>query len=250
MEQTGDPGSSDIRTRLYSRYVTGRTYAFTPSTAADLEPRGHQLRRIIRRHFPEDRSARILDLGCGHGALLHFCAELGYRDAIGIDGSPEQVDAAHRLGLRNVTHGDVLRTLAEEAAGRFDVVVTFDVLEHFDKSTLLNVVDGVHRILKPGGRWIIHAPNAEGPLGARMRYWDLTHELAFTSESIILLLRSSGFERISVFEDEPVPHGLASAGRWMLWKVFRNLLRLYLIAESGYGNAVFTQNLFAVAYKP
>jgi len=250
MERTGVPNSSDIRTRLYSRYVSGRTYAFTPATPADLESRGHQLRRIIRRHFPEDRSARILDLGCGHGALLYFCAELGYREASGVDGSPEQVDAARRLGLANVTQGDVLGTLAEASPDHFDVVVTFDVLEHFDKSTLLHVVDGVHRILKPGGRWIIHAPNAEGPLGARMRYWDLTHELAFTSESILLLLRASGFERISVFEDEPVAHGLASAGRWMLWKVFRNFLRLYLIAESGYGNAIFTQNLFAVAYKP
>ena len=114
----------------------------------------------------------------------------------------------------------------------------------------IGLVDEVCRVLRPGGRWIIHTPNAESPFGMRVRYGDLTHELAFTRTSLAQLL-SSGFSQVSCYEDQPVPHGLKSAVRWALWKVFRTLLRLYVAAETGDSgrDAVFSQNLLCVAFK-
>ena len=41
---------------------------------------------------------RILDLGCGDGALTEKLAALGC-DVVGVDGSPEQVAAARERGL-------------------------------------------------------------------------------------------------------------------------------------------------------
>jgi hypothetical protein len=84
-----------------------------------------------------------------------------------------------------------------------------------------------------------------------MRYWDLTHELAFTRTSIIQLLLSSGFSNVQCFEDAPIPHGLTSAGRWLLWKAIRSGLRLYLAAETGdtASSAIFSQNFLTVADK-
>src|SRR3984885_11901365 len=41
---------------------------------------------------------RILDLGCGDGALTRRIADAG-ADVVGVDASPEQVGAAQRLGL-------------------------------------------------------------------------------------------------------------------------------------------------------
>jgi SAM-dependent methyltransferase len=130
-----------------------------------------------------------------------------------------------------------------------DVVVAFDVIEHFMRDELLGFVDEVRRVLRPGGRWIIHTPNAESPFGGRMRYGDLTHELAFTRHSIGQLLLSSGFSSVRCFEDTPVPHGVKSAARWVLWKLFRGVLRLYMAAETGDGDAshIFTQNFLVVA---
>jgi hypothetical protein len=85
----------------------------------------------------------------------------------------------------------------------------------------------------------------------RIRYGDFTHELCFTRTSLSQLLLSSGFQQANCFEDQPVPHGMKSAVRWALWKVFRNLLRLYVAAETGDSghNAVFSQNLLCVAFK-
>ena len=239
------------RTRIYTHYVQSRMQALAPDTLAGLTPRAPYLHRLVREHFPPDRQAAVLDLGCGHGALLHFAREAGYTDLRGVDGSPQQVAAARRLGIEGVAEGDLLDTLAGQADASLDVVVAFDVIEHFTRDELLPFVDQVHRVLKPGGRWIIHVPNGESPFFGAIRFGDLTHELAFTRISIAQLLLSSGFADLRCFEDTPVVHGAKSLLRWLLWKGFRGVLRLYIAAETGdASNArIFSQNLLAVATK-
>ena len=239
------------RSRIYSRYVQAREQTLAPRTLAGLEPRSHALRKMIRQHFPANKDVRVLDLGCGHGALLHFAREAGYTHLRGIDGSPEQVAAARRLGIDGVEEGDLRDALATQADASLDVVIAFDVIEHFTRDELLPFVDAVHRVLKPGGRWIIHVPNGESPFAGRMLYWDLTHELAFTRTSLAQLLLASGFADVRSFEDQPVVHGAKSALRWVLWQGFRGLLRLFIAAETGEAGAghIFSQNLLAVARK-
>ena len=68
-------------------------------------------------------------------------------------------------------------------------------------------------------------------------------------ESLTQLLSASGFADVQCFEDDPVAHGLKSAVRRTLWRVIRSGLRLYLMAETGEMNAIFSRNLMAVAVK-
>ena len=236
------------RTRIYTHYVDARAQALAPDSLGGLTPRSPALRRLIQKHFPADKSAAVLDLGCGHGALLHFAREAGYSNLRGVDGSPQQVAAARRLGIDGVEEGDLRDALAAQPDASVDVVIAFDVIEHFTRDELLPFVDAVYRVLRPGGRWIIHVPNGESPFAGRMRYGDLTHELAFTRTSLAQLLLASGFAEVRCFEDQPVVHGAASAMRWALWQGFRGLLRLYIAAETGDagGGHIFSQNLLAV----
>ena len=198
-----------------------------------------------------DRSARILDLGCGHGAFIYFLREAGYTNVVGVDKSPEQVAEAKRLGIAGVQEADLWEILQQSPDASYDVVITFDVIEHFSKDELLPLVDGVQRILRSGGRWVIHTPNGESPFAGRMRYWDLTHEMAFTRMSISQLLQSSGFVKVVCREDKPIPHGLKSAVRWILWKMIRSGLRFYIAAETGAAESecIFSQNFLVVAVK-
>jgi 2-polyprenyl-3-methyl-5-hydroxy-6-metoxy-1,4-benzoquinol methylase len=239
------------RTRIYNQYVQAREQILAPESLDGLQPRAPFLRRLVREHFPTDRDAVVLDLGCGHGALLHFARAAGYTNLSGVDGSPQQIAAAQRLGIEGVAEGDLRDTLAAQADASLDVVVAFDVIEHFTRDELLPFVDQVHRVLKPGGCWIIHVPNGESPFFGSIRYGDLTHEIAFTRTSLAQLLLSSGFGEVRCFEDVPVVHGAKSALRWLLWKGFRSVLRLYVAAETGdASNAhIFSQNLLAVARK-
>jgi 2-polyprenyl-3-methyl-5-hydroxy-6-metoxy-1,4-benzoquinol methylase len=242
--------TESLRARLYGHYVSGGQ-ARAPASLAGLAPRAPFLRALVRRHFPESRDATVLDLGCGGGALVHFAREAGYRDVRGVDVSAEQVAAAGRLGIAGVEQGDLLEPLGALPEGSQDVIVAFDVMEHFSKEELLLLVDSVHRALRANGRWIIHVPNGESPFGTAIRYGDLTHELAFTRESISQLLLASGYRSVECFEDAPVAHGFKSFMRRALWSVARAGLRFYVAVETGDSarEAVFTRNLLAVALK-
>jgi SAM-dependent methyltransferase len=237
------------RARFYDTYVSGRGGGLCPTSVAELRPRSAYLKRLIRDHFPADREATVLDLGCGHGALLHFARQLGYRNLRGVDGSREQVDVAARLGIRGVEHGDLMQVLAAQGDASVDCIVAFDVIEHLFKDELLLFVDEVRRVLVPQGRLIVHTVNGESPFAGRVRYGDLTHELAFTRPSIAQLLSASGFSEVRCYEDRPIPHGLKSAVRWALWRLIRGALRVYLAAESGDSgrDALFSQNFLTVA---
>ncbi|MCR4348034.1 MAG: methyltransferase domain-containing protein [Sulfuricaulis sp.] len=241
----------DYREVLYQRYVQSRLTSPAPASIENLAPRSSYLERLIRLHFPYDRNAVIVEVGCGHGALIHFARRLGYQNVTGFDRSPEQVAAARRLGIDGVREGDLFSALRAQANESVDVVVAFDVIEHLTKDELMEFAAATHRVLRCGGRCIVHTPNGGSPFFGMIRYGDLTHEQAFTREAISQLFLAYGFSSIKSYEDTPVPRGIRSAARWIVWKCIRGILRLYLAAETGAGGKdhILTQNLLAVAVK-
>ncbi len=241
---------SKYRQRIYGQYVSAASAPLAPDTVAGLEPRRPALARFIARYFPERRDAAILELGCGHGVLLHFAREAGYTNIGGVDASPAQIEAARRLGIQDVRQGEMLPLLNALPPSSLDAVVAYDVIEHLTKDELVTLTDEVARVLKPGGRWIVHAPNGLSPFAGVMTYGDLTHEQAFTPESLTQLFLSSGFRTVEFAEDPPIAHGLKSAVRAALWQIIRRFYRFLLIAETGMTeHRVFTINLIAVATK-
>jgi SAM-dependent methyltransferase len=90
---------------------------------------------------------RILDLGCGDGALTKKLADMGC-DVVGVDSSAPQIEAARRLGLdARVADGARLTFDAE-----FDAVFSNAAI-HWMKPPD-DVIAGVWRALKPGGRFV------------------------------------------------------------------------------------------------
>ncbi len=90
---------------------------------------------------------RILDLGCGDGALTVKLAEAG-AEVVAVDSSAEQIAAARAAGLdAHVADG---QTLAYDAV--FDAVFSNAAL-HWMKDADA-VIDGVWRALRPGGRFV------------------------------------------------------------------------------------------------
>jgi SAM-dependent methyltransferase len=240
---------SDFRSRLLARYVS--THASVGDAAAQegLERRRAYLDALVKNHFPSNRDAAVLDLGCGHGAILWAARRAGYTNLVGIDASPEQVAAAKRLGIDGVRQQDLREGLAAMPAESLDVVVLFDLFHYFERDEQVAIIDAVRRVLKPGGRWILHVPNGEALFAARMRYWDYLAAGAFTRASIAQILLASGFRDVRSFEDQPIPHGLTSLLRWVLWKAIRSGARVVLAAETGDTgrDAIFSQCLLTVA---
>ncbi|MCA0449620.1 MAG: class I SAM-dependent methyltransferase [Proteobacteria bacterium] len=242
--------SDRLRKRIYQHYTSATNAPLAPDTVDGLSPRAAHLNRMIAEHFPADRAAKILELGCGHGALLHFARLKGYTNMQGVDGSPAQVAAARKLGIDGIREGDLQSALRETQNDSLDAVILFDVLEHLTRDEILDTVDAIHRVLKPGGRLILHVPNGASPFGTLMIYSDLTHEIAFTPESLAQLFLASGWRSVESFEDPPATHGLKSKIRSVLWCTIRAGLRFYLAVETGSReHKVLTQNLYAVAIK-
>lgn len=90
---------------------------------------------------------RILDLGCGDGALTEALKALG-ADVVGVDTSEELLAAARARGL------DVRRMDGEALpfAAEFDAVFSNAALHWMTRAD--DVVAGVHRALTPGGRFV------------------------------------------------------------------------------------------------
>lgn len=240
-----------FKERIYQNYVSGRGEPLAPTTIDGLSPRKAFLVNLIRKYFPRDRESRILEIGCGHGALIHFATLEGYRNITGVDVSKEQVAAAQQLGIQNVQSGDALESLKTLSSESHDAIIAIDVLEHLDRNELFVLVDEVNRVLKKGGEFIVHVPNAGSPFFGLIRYGDITHENAFTSSSLEQVFLSSAYTTVTCHEDMPIVHGLKSALRWLIWRIIRGCLRGYLAAETGSTakNAIFSQNLLAVAIK-
>lgn len=190
-----------------------------------------------------------MDLGCGDGSFVRFLRESGYDNVLGVDGSEEQVSAAKENGIDRVARAD-LKEFLENRAGEFDLIVARDVLEHFTKDEVLEVCDVVLRALKPAGKFMVQVPNGEALFCGRARYGDFTHELSFTQTSLRQVLLEAGFECFTASQMGPVPTGPRPMIRWLIWSFVNLILRLCLLAETGSGKAIFTQNLLATASKP
>lgn len=240
----------DYRSRLYETYVSTHFGHIRDLFPAALDRQRRTFRHYFGHLLPQDRNARILDVGCGYGAFLWYLHAGGYRNAEGVDISQEQVEAARRLGLSNVVRADAMDFL-QERSETYDCVLTIDFLDHFPKGQVLDVLKALYIGLRPGGMVILQVVNADGPFAGRLRYADFTHEFALTATSACQILEVAGFSGVRIYGTDPFIHNIPSLIRVLVWKVIKTLLWVYLVAETGVTRGhILTHNLIAVARKP
>jgi len=124
-----------------------------------------------------------------------------------------------------------------------------DVIEHFNKNEIIDILDMTNRALKKGGALIIQTPNGAGIFGSRYRYHDFTHEISFAENSLRQILIMNNFSGLKFHETKPVISGIKSFIRVVLWKLLRLGLQFYLLVETGSSENILTQNIIVAGYK-
>lgn len=241
---------SGYRDRIYKAYASGFQDAGPQFDFAAAARWGRAFDWYLRGWLPEDKSAPILEVACGQGKLLSFFKKRGFHNISGVDVSPEQIALARQV-VPTVHEANVLEFL-EAHPGQFELIVGFDIIEHFNKDEVLRFLDGCRLALKTGGRLILQTPNADSPLVADTRYGDFTHEVCFQMNSLGRLLRLCGFKDIVAREQGPIPHGYSflSTVRWLIWQCIRILLKIYNFAETGGpGSSVFTRVFLVCGFR-
>jgi SAM-dependent methyltransferase len=237
------------RDRVYDEYVSSGQAHSSQGGESPFATRQPYIEAVIRKHFPHKRESIILDLGCGHGAFLYFLRKNGYTRARGVDISAEQVALAKSLNIQDVTHANLLPYLARTESGSIDFVVLFDIIEHLNRDELFETLDEVYRVLRSGGKCLVHLPNGEGLFGMTIRYADLTHEHCLTRTSARQLFSTIGFSSVDAYEERPVVHGITSLIRRIIWDLGTLGPRLLTAAETGEMRTILSRNFLIVARK-
>ena len=140
---------------------------------------------------------RVLDVGCGRGIMLALLKRAGW-EVVGTQVSKNAAAYARdTLGIE-VIEGDL--HAAQFPSGSFNVVTLYQVLEHLpNPSAYLNEI---HRLLKPGGWFILDVPNAGGfearHFGCAWLGWDPPRHLYhFTPEVLTAAAERRGFRVVT-----------------------------------------------------
>jgi SAM-dependent methyltransferase len=189
---------------------------------------------------------RLLDLGCGTGRLLVYAAQRSYQP-VGVDLSAEMLAVAAEKARQAGVEVSLIRASIVElealADGWFDhAACLFSTLGMVNGAEARRrVVAQVHRLLRPGGRFVLHVHNRWfnllDPAGRRWLLGDLWRSWVrgrpsgdrvmpvhqgiagltlhlFTRREAVRLLRDAGFRLVEVW-----PISLRADGvlRWPWW---------------------------------
>ncbi len=147
--------------------------------------RQHILLRYLEARVPAPASARLLDVGCGTGAILELLSR-NY-EAHGLDFSPSAIAFCRKRGLKNLFAGSIESYPRNQL---FDIITMLDVVEHVDDDRGLLRAGG--DLLADSGRLLVTVP-------AFPWLWSshdvvLHHKKRYTKAQLVHLMNDAGFE--------------------------------------------------------
>jgi SAM-dependent methyltransferase len=102
-------------------------------------------------------AGRLLDIGCGYGGLSKLVGEVVGADEVhGIDIDEAVMEEARGKGVQSVVV-DVGAQPLPYPDGHFDVVMSLGMMDYL--RTFDDMVQEVHRVLRPGGHVLVALPN-------------------------------------------------------------------------------------------
>lgn len=152
--------------------------------------------RLLERLFacePPQRTGRLLDVGCGNGALLRAYSKLAPEWSL----MGTELDNRHRSLIESIPGVEYLHNgPPDEAPGVFDIITMIHVIEHIPSPQM--VLASLGKKLAPDGLLVIEAPDY------KKNPFDLIiadHCTHFCKKTIAGLLEKAGYEIVYIATD-------------------------------------------------
>lgn len=161
-------------------------------------PRYLMRRDRVLHHLGRGEGRRLLDIGCGAGALLADLAARGFA-CTGLETSPRAREIARAINASSPATSIVAEP-QPDWAGHFDVVTSFEVLEHVEDDR--GAMAQWRQWLKPGGTFMASVP-------CHMRKWSPSDDWAghvrrYEETEFRTLITANGLE-VTSFETYGYP---------------------------------------------
>lgn len=128
---------------------------------------------------------RVLDIGCGRGELLYYCALKGAERVCGVDYSSAAIEIAQSTlqripaSLGVFTHAFCADFSKHRFKETFDIIFMIDIIEHLTPEQVERGLNAIGNILSPRGQLIITTPNHyyESYLSPLKRFFDIPFKM-------------------------------------------------------------------------
>lgn len=109
---------------------------------------------LICRKLQLEPGMRVLDIGCGWGALAMYMSDIHGAKVIGISVSSEQIAYARQKDSANAV--EWIMDDYHNLEGKFDRIVSVGMFEHVGYKNYGDFMRKVHALLKPDGLFLLH----------------------------------------------------------------------------------------------
>ncbi len=163
---------------------------------------------LLEKKIPFD-GLKVAELGCGTGTFSLCFALLG-ADVTLVDTSEDALKVAEAFfcacGLdAHYRQVDILKGLPSDMLGRYDLVTSGGLIEHFTADDRLLSIRQHGRLLSPRGFTMMAVPNRYSPFyrmirwyRERTRTWSMDVEVPYSRGELLRLAKTAGLSRLRV----------------------------------------------------
>lgn len=148
---------------------------------------------------PYIQKKRVLDLACGTGYGAKSLLDSGASEVFGVDISPEAISYAQsHFQASNLTFqlGSAEKLPFDNSF--FDVVTSFETIEHLDKEIRSKYLQELRRVLKDDGTILISTPNRRITSPCSKTPLNKYHVIEYSVTELVDILKSSGFQIVEL----------------------------------------------------
>lgn len=193
----------------------------------------------------------VLEIGPGFGEFIEYCAD---REIENIDIVEKDRSVIAFLKKTYKIRNIFLNQNIWEIDGKldmYDVIMMTQVLEHIPVTNHMQVIKTLYNHLNVNGALIITVPNIGNPLATFERYYDYTHQTAFTEHSLEQMIDFANLKnaQIALQPFRIPPTSTINIVRGVLQSLLHLFFKFLYIVNGGVYPHILTTNISLIIEK-